>query len=26
MALTEPMGIDINSPEDLERAQQLFRK
>jgi 3-deoxy-manno-octulosonate cytidylyltransferase (CMP-KDO synthetase) len=26
MALTEPMGIDINSPEDLERAQQLFNK
>jgi 3-deoxy-manno-octulosonate cytidylyltransferase (CMP-KDO synthetase) len=26
MALTEPMGIDINSPEDLERAQLLFNK
>jgi 3-deoxy-manno-octulosonate cytidylyltransferase (CMP-KDO synthetase) len=26
MALTQPMGIDINTPEDLERAQLLFNK
>ncbi len=24
MALTESMGIDINSPEDLQRAQALL--
>jgi 3-deoxy-manno-octulosonate cytidylyltransferase (CMP-KDO synthetase) len=24
MALTEPMGVDINTPEDLERAKRLL--
>jgi CMP-2-keto-3-deoxyoctulosonic acid synthetase len=24
MALTAPMGVDINTPEDLKRAQNLL--